>query len=139
LCRTGVQSVGVRKPANAGEKSKKSCERWKCRTRGQNVRNDCKTEKHCAQRYSKISEWLSKTHKPHSTHGTRISKTVERSMCPKCRSRLSKMAHRPQRTTITKLLCGAGVQNVQKAVQNADRQYPECAEAALIHSLRQAK
>ncbi|MFA6101235.1 MAG: hypothetical protein WC721_03590 [Victivallaceae bacterium] len=26
-------------PANAGEKSEKSCERRKCRTRGQNVRN----------------------------------------------------------------------------------------------------
>ena len=43
-------------PANAGEKSRKSCERWKCRTSCQNVRNDCKTEKHCAQRHSKVSE-----------------------------------------------------------------------------------
>ncbi|MFA6480436.1 MAG: hypothetical protein WCV67_19155 [Victivallaceae bacterium] len=43
-------------PANAGEKSEKSCERWKYRTRRQNVRNDCKTEKHCAQRHSKVSE-----------------------------------------------------------------------------------
>ncbi|MFA6476682.1 MAG: hypothetical protein WCV67_00145 [Victivallaceae bacterium] len=39
------------------EKSKKSCERWKCRTRGQNVRNDCKTEMPYAQRHSKVSEW----------------------------------------------------------------------------------
>jgi len=36
-------------PATAGEKSEKSCERWKCR-------NACKTEQCCAQRHSKISE-----------------------------------------------------------------------------------
>ena len=36
--------------------SEKSGERGKYRTRGQNVRNDCKTEKHYAQRLSKVSE-----------------------------------------------------------------------------------
>ncbi|MFA6104649.1 MAG: hypothetical protein WCV67_18870 [Victivallaceae bacterium] len=36
--------------------SEKSCERWKCRTGGQNVRNVYKTEKYCAQRHSNVSE-----------------------------------------------------------------------------------
>ncbi|MFA6479184.1 MAG: hypothetical protein WCV67_12775, partial [Victivallaceae bacterium] len=78
------------------EKSKKSCERWKCRTRGQNVRNDCKTEMPYAQRHSKVSEsdgcpsgYAGRMGETVSAQ--RHSKVSESDGCPKCTERLSKI------------------------------------------------
>ncbi|MFA6102239.1 MAG: hypothetical protein WC721_08655 [Victivallaceae bacterium] len=43
----------------------------------QNVGVVMKNETRCAQRHSKVSEWLSKmAHKTHKTHRTRITKIV---------------------------------------------------------------
>gem|GEM_PF-7084655 len=73
LCGTGVQSVGV----------------------------VMKNERRCAQRHSKVSEWLSKmAHKTYRTHRT----------------------HRPHKTKITKnVLCRTGVQSVGVVIKNESR------------------
>ncbi|MFA6103961.1 MAG: hypothetical protein WCV67_12915 [Victivallaceae bacterium] len=47
LCSTTLQSVGMRKPANAGVKS----EKWKARKA-----RKVKIKNRCAQRHSKVSE-----------------------------------------------------------------------------------